>query len=176
MAQSDFTAFAAIQLTKGYCALVDIADYEQLNSFNWYAAVRVLKNGDKKIYACRKIYDPRPKTLYMHREIMQVADDVLVDHKDRDGLNNRRYNLRAATHRQNNYNTAPSKNKTGYRGVAFDARRNKWTAFIRIPSGKRMTLGRFNTPEGAAKAYADAVKIYHDPEFSIEPGASPLAP
>ena len=76
-----------------------------------------------------------------------------VDHKDRKGANNIWRNLRVATHSQNHGNrTKLSTNTSGYKGVCWDKSRNKWMSHIMV-RGKRITIGRFNTPEQAAEAY-----------------------
>lgn len=83
----------------------------------------------------------------------------LVDHKDRNRLNNRIDNLREADYHQNGHNMA-SRNPF-YKGVTFDANRSKhWRAQIRI-AGRKTNLGRFHSAEDAAAAYQKAAIKYH---------------
>lgn len=80
-----------------------------------------------------------------------------LDHKDGDSLNNRFLNLRDSTHSQNMQNTVRrSDNKSGFKGVSWDAANSKWVARIRIPGGKYKNLGRFLDPEDAHRAYCSA--------------------
>jgi hypothetical protein len=86
-----------IELTKGYVALVDDEDYDRVNQFNWYANDSDLP----VVYAERKIRtDSGEQTsITMQRFILGVTDpEMQVDHRDRNGLNNQKYNLTPATH------------------------------------------------------------------------------
>jgi len=138
-----------IELTKNKVALVDDEDYEFLNRWKWYAA-----KGGQTYYARRNTQysDGKQHTLFMHRLLMMPAPEQEVDHKDRDGLNNQKANLRVCTHREN---TARSmrKNKTSYRGV--EKHGNKWRASINSYK-KRIYLGSYHTPEEAATAFNKA--------------------
>lgn len=90
--------------------------------------------------------------------------DMLIDHKDRDRSNTKLENLRLATHPQNGFNMT-SYSPYGYKGVTFDASRQKsWRAQIRI-DGRKVNLGRFFTIEEAALAYQQA-SIKHHGEFA----------
>lgn len=79
-----------IPLTQGLFAKVDDEDYEYLNQFKWMATkVRTT------FYAIRNVQiNGKWKHLSMHREIMQTPDDMETDHKDWDGCNNQRHNMR----------------------------------------------------------------------------------
>jgi len=85
----------------------------------------------------------------------------ILDHEDRDGLNNRWANLRDANRRQNVGN-APAwrTNKLGVRGVSRVVGSNKYRANIRL-KGKQTHLGHFDTIEEAAAAYKAAAKAYY---------------
>jgi hypothetical protein len=84
-----------------------------------------------------------------------------VDHRDGDGLNNRRANIRAATVAENQYNgRVRVDNLSGFKGVSFRPKENKWVAFIRA-NGRNNYLGIFPTPEDAHAAYAKASAQMH---------------
>lgn len=92
---------------------------------------------------------------------METDSHILIDHKNRDGLDNTSNNLRRATKSQNAFN---SKNRTGtssiFRGVTYDKYTGRWKAYIRI-DGVHTTLGRFNSQRDAALAYDNAACIHH---------------
>jgi hypothetical protein len=94
---------------------------------------------------------------------LEAADQV--DHVNGDRLDNRRSNLRVATPGQNAMNhRLRSDNKSGYKGVWFDAKLGKYTAFIRS-GGRRKHIGVYVNAEGAALAYNEAA-IRHHGEFA----------
>lgn len=82
-----------------------------------------------------------------------------IDHIDGDRSNNRPENLRPATDQQNAGNVLRmfKHNTSGYRGVSLNTRSQKWHAQIKI-FGKQTYLGRFDTQEEAAAAYAKAAE------------------
>lgn len=97
----------------------------------------------------------------MHRVILglEKGDKLEGDHKDGNGLNNQRRNLRVATRTENHHNRTKYKtNTSGFKGVS--AKSNRWMAKINI-GGKAKHLGYFDTPELAAAAYAKAAKKHH---------------
>ena len=107
----------------------------------------------------------KQKTVYLHREMLGACSDELVDHKDGDGLNCRRSNLRIATRGQNMANTGPNRtNTSGVRGVSRDRETGKWVARIRV-NGKTHWLGRFEQIKDAASAYERAAR-HHFGEFA----------
>jgi hypothetical protein len=84
-----------------------------------------------------------------------------IDHIDRDGLNNRRENLRVSTPSQNSQNSRKnSLNTSGFKGVFFQKGLGKWRAQIKT-NGKRKSLGCFLSPEEAHEAYCRASDKYH---------------
>lgn len=86
--------------------------------------------------------------LYINGEMIER-----LDHKDRDGLNNRILNLRPATRQQNAANSNLSKrNTSGYKGVYWSKKMNCWWAAITI-QGRQKSLGCYKTPEEAFEAY-----------------------
>lgn len=95
--------------------------------------------------------------LYLHREILDAPDDIGVDHRNGDRLDNRRDNLRLANQTQNLGNAGGlwSSNTSGFRGVSFHKRTGRWRATIRV-HGKQHELGTYRTPHEAALAYDQA--------------------
>lgn len=158
-------SYRFIALTQGKNAIVDSTDYDWLNQWNWYAIKPM-----HVWYACRKIaksdkdYATQPtKTIYMHAVICGVDDP---DHKDRDGLNNRRSNLRACTRSDQLHNIGKARrNTSGFKGVTWDKKREKWKVGLAC-NGKYMNLGRFASKEEAARVYDVAAKKYHG-EFAV---------
>jgi hypothetical protein len=97
---------------------------------------------------------------------MGIDDIRRVDHRDQDGLNNRRTNLRVATQSQNLSNRGPQKNNTsGYKGVSLCKATGRWQAIIQY-GRKKKRLGRFDTPEQAALAY-DKAAVALMGEFAV---------
>lgn len=143
-----------IALPRGYVALVDDSDYERINKHRW--SVQVVRGG--VVYACRSEYrDGKKRTVLMHREIIGAGPGQMVDHIDRDSLNNTRANLRFCTPRENQQNRGAWTRRaavrpSAFKGVHWDKRRKKWRAEI-VVSGQRRFLGRFIDEIEAARAY-----------------------
>lgn len=108
-----------IKLTQDKYALVSDEDYEFISQWKWCAH----KNG-KTFYALRVIQKNRKQTLiYMHRVIAERMGVKNPDHADKNGLNNKRNNLREATKGQQSANrNLQSNNTSGYKGVYWDKR------------------------------------------------------
>lgn len=131
-----------IPLTQGKFALVDDADFEWLSQWKWHA---VCKNG--KYYAVRKqylrttadgkeVYD----TLYMARVIMRTLSDCLCDHKDGNGLNDQRSNLRNCTKAENQRNRGPQRNNTsGQKNITWHSQNKMWR--VRVSAKGQLTRG-----------------------------------
>lgn len=138
-----------IQLSQGKVALVDDADYEWLNQWKWNAC-----RYGKTFYASRIDKSTGvKKKVYMHRLILGLTDkSVLSDHKDRNGLNNQRNNLRASSRSENAMNMGVrSGGTTGVKGVCFDKGKGKFMAHITV-NYKFKFLGYFPDIESAAEA------------------------
>jgi hypothetical protein len=153
-----------IELTKGQVALVDDDDFDEINKYEWHATYQAKT---KSFYAARTA--PRgevPRRIYMHRQIMNAKPGEEVDHKSHATLDNRRDNLRIATSAQNKANRKglPSHNSSGYCGVSWDKRRQKWAAYISL-GNRKLNLGRYDSKHDAARAYNEAA-IKHRGEFA----------
>ena len=142
-----------IPLTRGKFALVDADDYYRLSKFQWYA-----KYSGSTFYAVR---NHSGKSVKMHREIMGGPGHLLVDHIDRNGLNNRRSNLRFCTSSQNLCNTVSIRGSSSrYKGVCWHKREKQWVASIQFKK-KSYYLGDFDNEIDAAKAYDKKAKVLH---------------
>lgn len=148
---------AFVPLTQGLVAVIDAEDVPLVEGRLWAA----LRRGGK-IYAGRSVWSNGTNGCeLMHRVILDSPKDILVDHVDGDGLNNRRSNLRAASRSQNAMNSGAHRdNASGYKGVSWLSHRQKWTAWI-CADGQRNYLGVFDTPEAAHAAYAAAAQKLH---------------
>jgi hypothetical protein len=101
-----------IPLTKNQFALVDDSDYEYLNQWRWhyncgYAERKEYRNG-KQIH------------IQMHRVILNT--DKMVDHISGNKLDNRKANLRIATHSLNAMNMRKHRGKSVYKGVSTEGK------------------------------------------------------
>ena len=141
-----------IALTKGQVAIISAHRYEEISRFYWYAMWNS-KRG--KYCAARCDYtDGKKTTIYLHKAIYGGPPEVIVDHENRNPLDCRDENLRAATVRQNNANNGLRRdNASGYKGVSFKSSNLKWQAQTHI-NGKTKHLGYFDTPEEAHAVYA----------------------
>ena len=148
--------FRKIPLTKGKYAIVDPQDYQRLSKYNWHAVI-----APNTCYAARsqtcKLTGQSIKIL-MHRSIIPIPDNMLCDHINHVGLDNRSANLRPATAAQNSWNRKKQSKPTSskYKGV-HKTISNTWSAKITV-LGKRIHLGTFKTETAAAKAYAVAAE------------------
>ena len=143
-----------IPLSQGKVTLVDDEDYEMLTRHRWH----VLPTHAGNYYAAASVRkNSKINTIYMHKLILNIPENVQVDHINRDGLDNRRINLRTAIGNQNNMNRGkqiqPATSK--FKGVNFD--HGRWRARIGI-NKKRIQLGYFSSETEAARKYDEAAK------------------
>lgn len=150
-----------INLTRGGFALVDDEDYEALNKHKWRMVTYFGID-----YALRtETVDGEHRTILRHRHIMEAGNGKNVDHKNKNGLDNRRENLRFGTVAQSQYNRRINKNNTtGYKGVCWSPAKGKYFAQI-YKNQERKWLGVFDSPIDAAKAYNTAALKYFE-EFA----------
>jgi len=137
-----------IPLTRGMVALVDDEDYDALMQHKWCATPT-----RTQWYALRR--DQQGHAILMHREILAPGPGKMVDHRNHNGLDNRRGNIRIVTGSQNCYNRKPGKvAKSGYRGVYWTGKCWQASCFI---NGKQKYLGAFLSPEQGALAWNQAI-------------------
>jgi AP2 domain len=102
-----------------------------------------------------------PRNIFAHTLITGL---LYVDHRNGDGLDNQRHNLRPATQPENLANTGSRGGTSRYKGVSWDRRRNKWRAGI-MNNRQLYHLGMFTDEDEAARAY-DAAAIELQGEFA----------
>jgi hypothetical protein len=155
-----------IILSKGKVALVDDEDYERVSQYKWsYSLMKVNE------YAIRGVTVSKGKytTQLLHRFILgDVPKNMVIDHINGNGLDNRKENLRICTQSQNNINKRKKGTTSVYKGVYWEKARNKFRSHI-VVDGKIIFLGRFETELEAAIAYDKASNFYHG-EFANNNG------
>jgi hypothetical protein len=140
--------------------LIDDEDYERVNQHKWCAVP--MDQNKKKWYATTNIrIAGKQKHLRLHRFILDLSfkDGKEIDHKDGNGLNNQKYNLRVCSHSNNMKNQKP-KGKSKYRGVHWDKQRNFWRVSIQIQN-KKTYVGISKSEIQAALMYDLAALKYH---------------
>jgi len=162
-----------IPLTQNKFAIIDKEDFLLISKYKWHyrkSGKTKEKNGyaehsifDKEYY--KKFHKTRNKNLFMHNLIIPHSVGMQVDHINRNGLDNRRKNLRVGTISQN-YANFPKKKGTNskYRGVSFLKRKNgrQWQASTTL-NGKGVYIGIYETEKEAALAYNQfAKKVFKD--------------
>ena len=151
-----------IPLTQGKIALVDDADFDELNQFKWFAS-----RNKKNWYALRSTkINGKSVQIRMHDVLLNPPEGKLPDHKDGNGLNNQRDNLRICTFAENNHNTRTQcRVKTSkFKGVSWRKDHLSWCAVLGV-NCKNLFLGYFQVEIDAAKAY-DAAARFHFGEFA----------
>jgi hypothetical protein len=146
-------------LTNGMVALVDDEDFELASRFRWSPHTHKNKHG-QIIYAETSKMTNRVRTrMYLHRLLMSAQPGELVDHRDGDGLNNQRANLRLCTRVENGRNAAKTGGRLGtskFKGVDFHVGTGRWRARI-----DGLHIGLFDSEEDAANAYdVNAVELH----------------
>lgn len=160
-----------IPLTQGQFAIVDDEDYEILKDYKWFA---IKGRQEGHFYAVHTFKVPGGRAnIGMHRCIMNYFEEgKMVDHEDRNGLNNRKNNLRICTLEQNNRNAKKRKDgvTSKFRGVHKHTtlKRTIWVAQICF-NKKKIRLGNYMTEIEAAIAYNKGALKYFGEFASLNP-------
>lgn len=146
-----------VPLTRDQYAIISTEDYDVVSRHIWQA--KFVKETNSFYAGSSMRSDNGIIYLLMHRLIMNADDGFVVDHINRDTLDNRRENLRIATNSENMRNRpASSLNTSGYKGVQKFG--DKWKAVIQV-NRKQIYLGSFITAEEAYEAYCSAALELH---------------
>jgi hypothetical protein len=157
-----------IPVSGGLVALVDDEDYEVVVGYAWCGITHPRR---RTSYAMANIPGTRPqRNIYLHRLIMGAPSGIHVDHKNGNGLDCQRHNMRVATQTQNNHNTPkrltyggiPTRSR--FKGVTWEPRREHWVANGNL-NGKCIYLGSSHNEQEAALAY-NAFALEHYGEFA----------
>lgn len=139
----------------GTSFLVDKEDYDRVSRHRWHT--------NHEGYVLRTVYieKGRWEKVRLHRFLMNAPENKVVDHVNRDVLDNRKSNLRLASKMENVWNSGiRSTNTSGYKGVSYRKESKKWKAQINV-NGKRVNLGHFESKHDAARMFNFWAKDLH---------------
>jgi HNH endonuclease/AP2 domain len=155
--------------------LIDAEDWPRISGFKW----SVSSDGGTRMYV--STYADKKKT-YLHRMILEAPNGQSVDHRNGDPLDNRKVNLRLATHQENMFNRCKAQTygskptASYYKGVTWDRSRGRYKAQI-VKNGVNHYLGHFLDERSAAVAYDQAATEmfgeFAQINFTCEEGARP---
>ena len=145
-----------IPLTRGEFALIDEQDYDLISQHRWYAV-----KTPHSYYAATSF--KHTHKIYMHRIILNPPTGLMVDHVNKNGLDNRRCNIRICTRSQNGINRESKHGSLSkFKGVTWNYRDGLWYATIK-KNQVTHRLGAFKNEIDAAIAYdIAALELYGD--------------
>ena len=132
---------------------VDDIWYPVLAQWRWWNS-----NGYAASSLGLQMADRGYRVVLMHRYIMAPGKTYVVDHINRNRLDNRTSNLRIATAAENNLNSGPRGGKR-YKGVQYDKKRHLYIASV-VMKGKKIIVGEYEKEIEAAIAYNIAAQHY----------------
>lgn len=152
-----------IALTRDMHAIIDDQDKDLISPYTWHAACL------HGYWYAMSSTSGNNKPLYMHRVILMPPPNVLIDHRNGNGLDNRRHNLRLCNHQENARNAKlSSNNSSGMAGVHWHIHQQRWIARITVDY-KKIQLGSFKDLDEAIAA-RKAAELEYFGEFA--PGVS----
>ena len=155
----EYEDYAIIITQKCERIIIDKDKLKELRKYRWFI--------DKKGYAsCYYKVDGKQKNLKMHRLVIDAPSKAIVDHKDKNKLNNRLSNLRIVNSTESNRNNTRRKDNTsGVTGVMWDNTKKRWRAFVYVNS-KRISLLYTKDKVAAIKARLLAEIEYYGIDFA----------
>ncbi len=146
-----------IPLSKGYVALVDDEDYEELMRYKWHVG-----SYGPRPHAMRKVRPAEGETvtrIAMHRQITGAPKGMDVDHINHQTLDNQRANLRVCTRSQNMMNMRKRPGcSSRFKGVCWNKANDNWIAYIMVNYCQK-TIGYFDDEVDAARAYNAEARV-----------------
>lgn len=148
-----------------HTVVFDVSDANVVGKHKWFIVKK--KCGFYAETNQPTINGKKKTCLRMHRVLLGAPIGSIVDHRDGNGLNNRRNNIRICTNAQNVRNSKPRKDTiTKYKGVAFIKQHSLRPYRVTITvNGKQITGGFYASPIDAAKRYNE-LAIFHFGEFA----------
>lgn len=153
------TIFLERKNQKDLECVIDATDYTLVKGYRWFP--RVPRNPKHMPYAQTFVTRPSGEKTTIQLHSLLLPDASEVDHKDGNGLNNRRFNLRPATSSQNKVNQT-QRGRSKYRGVRLEGANYRATVYWQ---GKKIIIGSFTNAEEAARA-RDAAALKYQGEFA----------
>lgn len=146
--------------TSGITFLIDTEDLDRVSKYCWY------KNNQG--YIVSRIGN---KIIRLHRFILNINGDRIIDHKNRDKKDNRKVNLRIANYQQNSVNRGAGRNSTtGVKGVSKSKNGERYVAIV-YKDGRRIHIGTYDTIEEARQArIKKEIELFGEFAFQDEKG------
>lgn len=157
---SESVPWVEIPVGRRLLAKVDEGDAWLVQGRKW----TFVKNGHC-LYAASPCSDGSTKAVMMHRLLLSPREGEVVDHRNGDGLDNRRANLRVCTHANNLWNSRKHcKSSSSYKGVHWSNKQQRWIAKITV-NGRRIYGASTKSEVEAAKVY-DQMALRYFGEFA----------
>lgn len=143
--------YKEIILNNGSITLVDSEDYQRLNQYKWHVSSGYATTGKKQGFT---------KNTRLHHLVINTPIGMYVDHINRNKLDNRKSNLRLATHKENQRNKQAPKSYSKFKGVYWHKRAKKWAVQIMLDGGA-FYVGLYTNEVEAALEYDLAAVQFH---------------
>lgn len=160
-------AIREVVLTRGYVAIIDEADWPIVSQFKWHATKARNSTGWYASACLSKALQEQHgfRHIKLHQLILGRPGGI-IDHRDGNGLNNRRENLRVATVADNARNSRKQVRATTsrFKGVSWSKKFSCWAVYLCVNS-KNKFLGHFKDEEEAGRCY-DIAATFHYGQFA----------